>query len=61
MPEGFVRREHLPIRVEADMRSLLKRHGLGHVRPECGDEPLKQTQSGEVRTITPFKPKGPNP
>ncbi|HRD74393.1 MAG TPA: phenylacetate--CoA ligase family protein [Hyphomicrobiaceae bacterium] len=48
-------------RVEADMRGLLERHGLGHVRIERGDEPPEQTQGGKVRPIIPFEPKGPNP
>ncbi len=48
-------------RVEADMRDLLARHGLGHVRFERGDEPPEQTQGGKIRPIIPFKVKGLNP
>lgn len=48
-------------RVEADMRSLLERHGLARVRIERGDEPPEQTQGGKVRPIIPFKSKGSNP
>jgi hypothetical protein len=61
VPEGFVGLEHPPIRVEADMRSLLERHGLGHVPLERGDEPPQQTQSGKACPITSATPKGPNP
>ena len=45
-------------RVEDDMRTLLKRHGLDHVRIERGDEPPEITQGGKVRPIIPFKSKG---
>lgn len=48
-------------RVEADMRALLERHGLGHVRLERGDEPREQTQGGKVRPVIPFKAKGSSP
>ncbi|MBN9318002.1 MAG: phenylacetate--CoA ligase family protein [Devosia sp.] len=48
-------------RVEGDMRDLLKRHGLEHLRLERGDEAPEQTQGGKVRPIIPFKPKGPSP
>ncbi|HWK33253.1 MAG TPA: hypothetical protein VNR51_06195 [Hyphomicrobium sp.] len=61
LSEGPVRLEHLPIRVEADRRSLIERHGLDHVRLEPGDEPPEQTQGGKIRPIIPFASKGPNP
>ncbi len=47
-------------RVEGEMRALLERHGLGHVRIERGDEPPEQTEGGKVRPIIPYKPKGSN-
>lgn len=47
--------------VEADMRGLLERHGLAHVRLERGDEAPELTSGGKVRPIIPFKAKGPKP
>lgn len=47
-------------RVEEDLRGLLQRHGLSHVRVERDDEAPEQTSGGKVRPIIPFKPKGPS-
>jgi phenylacetate-coenzyme A ligase PaaK-like adenylate-forming protein len=42
-------------RVEKDLRDLLSRHGLRHVRLEFGDEPPEQTPGGKVRPVIPYR------
>lgn len=48
-------------RVESDLKGLLQRHGLGHVRIERADEPPERTKGGKVRPIITFQSKGPTP
>lgn len=42
-------------RVEAGLRELLSRHGLGGLSIERGDEPPEQTPGGKVRPVIPFR------